>query len=56
MEYNNIKITKEEHAFKAFASTYNVEIWNSFNPEVQIKDTESTNKNKLKNIVWIKRI
>ena len=27
-----IKITKREHAFKAFAGTYNVEIVNYFNP------------------------
>ena len=43
----NIKITKQEHAFKGYASTYNVEILNSFNPELQLKDTESTIKSKL---------
>ena len=32
---------KRQHAFKGFASTYNVQILNSFNPEVQLKDTES---------------
>ena len=32
----DVKITKREHAFKGFASTYN-----SFNPELQLKDTES---------------
>ena len=43
-----IKITKRrEHAFKAFASTYNVEILNSFNPELQLKDTEPAIKSKL---------
>ena len=46
----NIKITKREHAFKGFASTYNVEILNSFNPELQLKDTESPIKNKLKKL------
>ena len=30
----NIKITKPEHSFKSFASTYNVEILISFNPEL----------------------
>ena len=28
----NVKITKREHAFKGFASNYNYEILNSFNP------------------------
>ena len=41
-----MKITKREHAFKVYASTYNVEILNSFNPELQLKDTESTIKSK----------
>ena len=43
----SIKIKKGEHAFKEYASTYNVEILNSFNPELQLKDTESAIKNKL---------
>ena len=43
----NTKITKREHAFKGFASTYNGEILNSFKPEPQIKDTESETKSKL---------
>ena len=34
----NIKITKWAHAFKGFASSYNVEILNSFNPELKLKD------------------
>ena len=43
-----MKITKQENAFKGFASTYyNVEILNSFNPEVQLKDTEAATKRKL---------
>ena len=40
-------MTKRTHAFKSSASTYNVEILNSFNPELQIKDTESAIKSKL---------
>ena len=44
----NIKITKRAHVFKRYASSYNVEILNSFNPELQLKDTESGIKNKLK--------
>ena len=48
LDQKNIKITKREHAFKGSASTYNVEILNYFNPELQLKDTESAIKNKLK--------
>ena len=42
-----MQITKREHAFKGSARTYNVEILNSFNPELQLKDTESAIKSKL---------
>ena len=41
-----IKIKKGEHAFKDYASTYNVDILNSFNPELQLKDAKSTIKSK----------
>ena len=47
MNKKNIKIKKQEHGFKGYASTYNVEILNSLNPEVQLKDTESAIKSKL---------
>ena len=43
----NVKITKRAHAFKCYASTYNVEIFSSFNPELQLKDSESPVKSKL---------
>ena len=43
----NIKIKKQQHAFKGYASTYNVKILNSFNLELQLKDTESAIKSKL---------
>ena len=46
-----IKTTKREHAFKGFANTYDIEILSSFNPELQLKYTESAIRNKLKNIV-----
>ena len=36
----NGKLTKREHAFKGFASTHNVEILNSFNPRLQLKDLQ----------------
>ena len=47
----NVKITKAEHTFKGFASTYNIESLNYFNPELQIKDTEYAIKNKLKKLL-----
>ena len=37
----NIKMTKRKDAFKGYASTYNVEILNSFNPELQLKEPQS---------------
>ena len=40
-------MTKRAHTFKGFASSYNVEILNSFNRELQLKDTESAIKSKL---------
>ena len=43
----NIKTAKREHVFKDYASTYNVEILNSFNPELQINNTESAIKAKV---------
>ena len=48
MNEKNVKITKRAHAFKGYASSYNVEILNSFNPKLQLKDIESAIKNKLK--------
>ena len=38
---------KRAHAFKGYASTCNDDILNSFNPELQLKDTESAFKSKL---------
>ena len=46
-----VKITKRSHAFKGFASPYDVEILNSFDPEPQLKNTESTIKNKFKKML-----
>ena len=42
-----VKITKRTHAFKFYASIYNAEILNSFNSELQLKDTVSAIKSKL---------
>ena len=41
-------LLKGAYAFKGYASSYNVEILTSFNPEVHLKDIESAIKNKLK--------
>ena len=43
----NVKIKKWAHAFKGLSSSYNAEILDSFDPELQLKDTESAIKNKL---------
>ena len=42
-----MKITEREHTFKVFASTYNVQIFSSFNSELQLKDSVSAIKSKL---------
>ena len=44
----NLKISKRVNAFKGYTSSYNNEILNSFNPELQIKHNESAINNKLK--------
>ena len=51
MNEKNIKLTKQAHAFKGYASSLSVEILNSFNLERQPKDTESVIKNKLTNLL-----
>ena len=38
---------KRSHAQKGYASTFNVKILDSFNSELQLKDTESAIKKKL---------
>ena len=40
-----MKITKQADAFKGYASSYNVEILNSFNTELQLKDIKSAKMN-----------
>ena len=47
MNERNVKITKREYVFKGYASSFNVAILNSFNSELQLKDTESAMKSKL---------
>ena len=41
------KITKRSHAFQVYATSYDVEILNCINSELQIKDTKSEIKNKI---------
>ena len=35
-----VEITKPKNAFKSFTNSYNVEIFNSFDSELQLKDTD----------------
>ena len=51
MNKKTVKITKGAHDFNGHASSYNVEILNSFNPDLQIKDNEPAIKNKLKKLL-----
>ena len=46
-----LKITKQSHAFKGYASSYNIKTLNSFNPELQLKDTKPTTKKKLNDLL-----
>ena len=48
---SNSSLYNDTKTVKGFASTYNVEILNSFNPELQLKDTESVSKSKLKELL-----
>ena len=50
-EQKNVKITKQAHAFKGYASSYTVKILIFFNLGLQIKDTEAAIKAKLKNLL-----
>ena len=47
MNNKNVKVTKRSHAYRGYASTYNVKILNYFNPKLQLKDTEPAIRNKL---------
>ena len=42
-----MKIAKQANAFEGYESRYNIEISNSFNTELQLKDTESAINSKL---------
>ena len=47
MDEKNARITTLSHACKGYAITYIVEILNFFNPKLQRKESKSTIKNKL---------
>ena len=53
LEQKNVKITKRAHNFKDYANSHNIEILYSFNPELQLKNTESVIKNKLTDLLTI---
>ena len=44
------KIMKQSHTYKGYASTYNVNILNSLNPELQLTNTKFAIKNKFKKL------
>ena len=44
----NLKMPKGAHTFTGHGSSFNVKILSSFNPELQPKDSESANENKIK--------
>ena len=52
MNKKDVKITKQSHNFKGYVSSYNFEILNSFNPELQIKDIESAIKKKSNRFIF----
>ena len=45
------KKKKRAHAFKNYTHSYNIKTLNSFNLELQLKNTEFSVKNKLKKIL-----
>ena len=42
MKYKKVNMTKGFRAYKGYVSIYNIEILNSFNPRLRLKDSEST--------------
>ena len=47
---------KLSHACRGYGSTYNAEILNFFNPEIQPKDTESAINNKVIDLLTSERV
>ena len=47
----NVKITKQPYAYKGYASADDLDILNSFNPEIQLKNNESPIRNKPRDLL-----
>ena len=47
LDVKNTKITKQSHAYKGYASSYNVDVLNYFKPELQLNNIECAIRNKL---------
>ena len=45
------KITKWSYSYKCYESTYDVEILNSFNHELQLKNNKPAIRNKVKDLM-----
>ena len=50
-DYKKGKIMKQFNTYHGYASFYNVQILNFFNPEVQLQDTESAIRCKLRDLL-----
>ena len=44
-------MSKQSYPYRGYLSTYNAKILNSFNPEIQLKDTQSAVENKIINVL-----
>ena len=51
MKYKKVNMIKGSHAYKGYVSIYNIDILNSFNPELRLKDAESTIRGKQKDLL-----
>ena len=51
MNENNVKTSKQSYPYRGYLSTCNAKFLNSFNPELQLKDTQSAVENKIINVL-----
>ena len=51
MDEKKTKITKQSHPYKSYANSYSVEILDSFNHELQLKDIDYAIINKVINLL-----
>ena len=47
-DHKNETIRKHYHTYRGYVITYNADIFSSFNPKLQLKNTKSATENKLK--------